>query len=80
VDAERGELRLVLLDEDDVDGLHSAPHLLRGARPWGAPMWAWWSIAWLRRRRLGTTALLIDLVLFSSLILETDGDSQHKAR
>jgi hypothetical protein len=37
VDDERGELRLVLLDEDDVDDLHSAPHLLRRDRLWSAP-------------------------------------------
>jgi len=36
VDAERGELRLVLLDKDEVDGLHPAPQLLGiGARARG---------------------------------------------
>jgi hypothetical protein len=41
VDAERGELGLVLLDEDEVDGAHGATQLLGAHDRWIAAVRAW---------------------------------------
>jgi hypothetical protein len=67
VDAERRELRLVLLDEDEVDGLHPAPQLLGGA---------WRSTACLRWRRLTAAHRSRSLAscFFLFLVSETAGD------